>query len=84
MREIRLIEWLDSMGDHGWEPVERQVKELRPMHIYTAGFVLDEGEDYLTVVQSYDERASGQPHCDNVISIPKVAVLSSRTIEAPS
>lgn len=77
--EVRYIEWVDSMGGSGWEPLE-EMSTYKPMAIKTAGFVVAEGEDFVTVLQSYDERDKGRPHADNVISIPKVAITSMRTL----
>lgn len=77
--EIRHVTWVDSMGGHGWEPVE-EVKKTIPMTIQTAGFVVDETETHVTILQSYDERTDGRPHGDNYISIPKFAITHSRTL----
>ena len=81
--EVRFVEWIDSMGGSNWTPLE-DVRTTRPMHIYTAGFVADEDDDYVTILQSFDERKDGRPHGDNYICIPKFAIKSSRTLEEPS
>lgn len=77
--EIRYIEWRDSLGGHGWEPLE-EVRKYRPMLCKTAGFVAHEDDNCVTIVQSYDERTEGRPYGDNVISIPKFAIVKSKTV----
>ena len=82
--EVRYVQWIDSMGAHGWELLE-EIKTNRPLLIHTVGFVVDEGEDYVTILQSYDERASGKPQGDHAISIPRSAIQSQRRLdEVPS
>lgn len=77
--EVRYVAWVDSLGSSGWEPMA-DARDARPMRIFTVGFVLDEGDDYVTILQSYDERKTGRPHCDNYICIPKVAITEMRTL----
>lgn len=76
--EIRHIVWVDSMGMGGWEPLEK-FRKLRPMEMQTVGWVIEEGEDFVTILQSYDERVEGEPQGDNAISIPRAAIRASRT-----
>ncbi|MPZ70254.1 MAG: hypothetical protein GEU71_12110 [Actinobacteria bacterium] len=77
--EVRYVEWVDSCGSSGWEPLD-EARKTRPLSIHTVGYVLGEDADYVTIIQSYDERQNGQPHGDHHISIPKVAVKTARTI----
>ena len=77
--EIRYVEWVDSMGSSGWQPLP-DVGKTRPMTVKTAGFVVSEDEDHVTIIQSFDERRDGIAHGDNYICIPKFAIKHSRTL----
>ena len=79
MMEVRIITWLDSLGGVSWEPLE-DIRAYRPLEIHTAGFVIDESDEHVTILQSYDERANGKPHGDHVICIPKFAIREMRTL----
>lgn len=76
MMEVRYIEWIDSMGGSGWEPLE-ETRKLRPMKAMTVGFVVEEGDDFVTILQSFDERENGRHYGDNHICIPKFAITKS-------
>ena len=77
--EVRYVEWVDSLGSHGWDSL-KEAREMRPMAIKSVGFVIAEDADYVTLLQSYDERASGEPQGDHVTSIPTAAITKSRTL----
>ena len=79
--EVRYVEWVDSSGGSGWEPVN-DVAAYRPFVISTVGFVISEDEDHVGVIQSYDERlpSMGKAHADHWIMIPKSAVRKMLTL----
>lgn len=77
--EMRCVEWLDSSGGSGWEELN-DIRRYRPLRIFTVGFVLDEGDSHVTLLQSYDERSDGKPHGDHHITIPKFAIVKSRKV----
>ena len=76
--EIRYVEWVDSTGGNRWEPLGDVVKE-RPHQVRTVGFVVAEGDDYVTLAAGHDQ----QPAYENVdlyLVIPKLAILKSETL----
>lgn len=76
-REVRLVEWIDSSGSSGWQPIEDAAK-IVPDPCLSVGFVIHEADDYLTLFQSVTTRKSGRDYVDQVLAIPKCSI--TRTV----
>lgn len=78
-REIALVEWVDSASLPGgsiWKE-KRAAEKLRPSLGVTAGFVLAEGQDYITIaahIGEEDDDPAGE-EVSGEMAIPKVAIL---------
>lgn len=79
MREVRLIEWVDSTGGDGWQSLREWQKE-KPHRIQSVGWVLRENETEVALVQSIDEQDRDDPYGDHVIVIPRSAIYNERTL----
>ena len=78
--EIRTVEWTDSVGNGGWHSLAKD-KDMPPDRIQTVGYVIAETDKHVTLVQSFTNRKdASEDQGDNSISIPKVAILKSRTL----
>mgnify|MGYP001594112815 CR=1 FL=1 len=72
--EIRYIEWTDSAGRAHWHDISA-AKKLTPDSCKTIGFVLNETDDYIVVIQSHTNREDeAENQADNALCIPKSAV----------
>lgn len=79
--EIRYVEWVDSAGSHRWTDTA-ELRKFRPSRCKSVGFVIDEADDYVHLVQSLDPPmdANDSDNGDNTICIPKVAITKSVTL----
>jgi hypothetical protein len=51
MKIVEVI-WNDSKGvTSGWEPKD-ELEQLKPVHINSVGYLLEDREDYVTILQS--------------------------------
>ena len=74
------MEWVDSSSIHGWQPYKEQ-RTLEPDRCCTAGFVIKETDDYVTLVLSHTNRKDSDDESANgSIVIPKVAITKMQTI----
>jgi len=75
-KKFVLIEWLDSRGvTFEWEYID-EVKPLKPCKCSSVGFLLEDNEDYKTIVQTISE--------DQLIgrmSIPTRSIIRIKEIE---
>lgn len=76
--KIVLIEWVDSVSNSGWEGIN-SVTDIRPGNAVSVGFLIDEGDNYMTIGQDYIGD-KGQEQMCNVMSIPKVAIKTCSDI----
>ena len=74
VREVRLVEWIDSSGASGWQPIE-DAALVEPDPCMSVGFVIGETPDHLTLLQSVTNRKSGKNHADHVLTIPKCSII---------
>ncbi len=80
-RKIVEVEWVDSSGRDGWQTEE--AAKIRPHKIYSVGYVVEEAEEFITLVES---RTSLNSDNDKVqthgcaLSIPKVAIKKTRIL----
>ncbi len=81
MMEIRYVEWVDSAGISRWQDLAT-LRKSRPSKCMSVGFVLDEGDDFVNLVQSLDPPLHGDDsdNGDNTICIPKVAITKMTTL----
>lgn len=75
------IEWVDSISNSGWEGIN-SAKDIRPGNAVSVGFLLDEGDDYVTIAQDYIGD-KGQEQVCNVMSIPRCAIKIYENIIPP-
>lgn len=73
--EVRYIEWLDSCAQSFWSD-EKLAKDLRPDHCSTVGFVVNETDEFVTVIQSFTNRDGEQDQAGHTLCIPKFAITS--------
>jgi hypothetical protein len=78
--EIRYVEWMDSLGSGGWIKLS-EAKEYRPQLCKTVGFVVEDGDQYVTFSLCEDTQAGDNNHVDNVLCIPKFAITKSKTLK---
>jgi len=70
--KVRRVEWADAEGGTGWyskDAFDRLISQGLPL-IVTVGFLYEEFDTYIMVVQSLGD--SDECHADNFIKIPKV------------
>ena len=80
VREVRIIEWVDSTGGGGWASLASWMKD-KPHRIQTVGWVLRENPTEVTIIQSIDEEdRDDEPFGDNAITIPRFAIYYERTL----
>lgn len=72
--DVVKIEWVDSISGSSWEGIN-SAKDIRPGNAVSVGFLLDAGEDYVTICQNYIGD-KGQEQICNTMSIPRVAIRS--------
>ena len=69
------VRWVDSQGGGGWRDV-RDAPNWRPTEIVTVGFVLDDHDDFLVLVQSLaSPDADGDSQADGWLTIPRRAII---------
>jgi hypothetical protein len=69
--ELVAIHWDDAMGPTGpWEGSD-SISPLIPAKCKTVGFVLEENDLYITVVQTYYIEENGTPTVSGRMTIPK-------------
>jgi len=70
-----LIEWLDSKGVIDcWEFLD-EIKPMKPSHCFSVGFLIEETEEYKTIVQSVsDNQVLGRTTipCCSILDIQEV------------
>lgn len=72
--KVTKIEWLDANTiATGWEPLD-VLDEHGLCTVETAGFIHEETDDYMTVIQSHSENTDFQ----SAITIPKVLIQSRK------
>ena len=80
MREVRFIEWVNSIGGGGWQSL-RDWENEKPHRIQTVGWVLRENETEVAIVQSIDEQDRSEPFGDHVIVIPRLSIYHEQALE---
>jgi len=70
------VEWLDSVSLGRWATKEEHLTELQELVCRSTGYLLQEDDVCLTLVQSLNTTG----HLANSISIPKAAILLTRTL----
>lgn len=70
--DFAVIDWIDSAGggDNGWKWIE-DCEEYKPIKCRSIGFVFEDEEDYVTLIQSFHDTQLMYR-----LSIPKVAILN--------
>ena len=43
-----IVRWVDSISGNGWEGIN-SATDIRPGNAVSVGFLVDEGEDYVTI-----------------------------------
>jgi hypothetical protein len=72
------VEWLDSVGDTGWQPVNKAHAAPPKMRCLSVGYVFERRRGYLKLVQSL----SAEDAVDNTISIPRSAIRKITPLQA--
>lgn len=69
------VEWLDSVSDGSWMPLEQALHEAEaePLH-YSCGYLLAEVPDYVLLALSYQDSAAGKPMVADTMRIPRPAI----------
>lgn len=76
MKKIIVIDWVDSIRDFDWTPIE-DVDE-NSLDCVSVGFMLKETDDYVTIAQNYG--LEPEQVC-NLITIPKCSIKNIREIK---
>jgi hypothetical protein len=72
------VEWLDSVGDTGWQPVKKARATPPKMRCLSVGYVFERRRGYVRLVQSLSDEDS----VDNTISIPRSAIRKITPLQA--
>lgn len=73
--KIVLVDWEDSVGDNACWLQRDKMKPVLPAQCKTAGFLLEETEKYVTIVQTIDDtQLMGR------ISIPKRSIIKRKNL----
>jgi len=73
------VRWVDSMGRGHWsnkDDIKEDFVSRRNMECYSAGFLLDNNEDSVVIIQSI-----GFSEYANTLKIPKVAIKEMRFLQ---
>lgn len=74
------VKWIDSTAGSGWE--SKEGFKMEPAYVLTYGFLIDESDKYISIVQSYSPgNDTNEEQVLNNVTIPRCAVLSMETIE---
>lgn len=68
--ELVIVDWVDSRVDGGWSTNEEYTSRAEPLEIVSAGFLLQETDAYITLVQNVSEHLVAE-----TVSIPKGCVV---------
>ena len=74
LEKVVKVKWVDSISGSGWESI-KSAKEIRPANVVSYGYLLDAGEDHITIAQNYIGDDDQEQVC-NTISIPRCSVKS--------
>ena len=78
--KVVLVEWVDSSGTGGWQPLTQVVK-MEPDRCISVGFVVNETDKYVTLIQSFTNRKdSTTDEADHALTIPKRAITRIVTV----
>ncbi|KKN60882.1 hypothetical protein LCGC14_0527530 [marine sediment metagenome] len=72
--DIVLIEWIDSKGLTNWEDLEG-LEPMPPCICHTVGFLLDDNEEYKTILMT-----SSETQILGRMTIPSVAIKSIKKL----
>jgi hypothetical protein len=83
------IEWLDSIGSSGWMTAKNVLEEVTPKYLRhrSCGYLmLDDGEDGIVLLQSYQEEVDPDDgdtkrHVQGAMRIPRGAVVAIRELK---
>ena len=81
MDKIVLVEWMDHASpsdNEAWHKIET-VKQLTPCHCVSLGKVVQETDQFLTVVSSYQLDSN---EVSGIVAIVKSAIVKIRVIPA--
>jgi hypothetical protein len=72
------VEWVDSSGLDGWAPRNALADHSRPSTCRTAGIVVAENDQALTIAQSVDDTHG---HFNASITIPHFAITAREALQ---
>ena len=78
LEKVVKVEWVDSISSSSWEGI-KSAKEIRPADVVSYGYLLDAGDDYITLAQNYIGNDEQEQVC-NTISITRCSVKSVQDI----
>lgn len=73
--EVTYVQWIDSASYATPWSSPQDIAELEPIVIHTVGFVVNETDEFITLVNSLADDAAGGD-----VTIPKVAVRQRRPV----
>ena len=77
---IERVEWVDSSGNGRWRTRAEILSSVPLSCCTTVGFVLDENDEAIWLIQSYDEQVGDEQNVNNTLVIPKVAITKREVI----
>ena len=75
---MEFVEWTDSAGETGWGRLSAH--RIEPMTCYSVGFLVDETDTHVALMQSANDDKGKKQHFHNLIVIPKVAITGRRMV----
>lgn len=73
------VTWVDSHGPHGWTYLKDAVAP-HDLTCESVGWLIDDGEDRITIASSVSAPAADNPACDGILTIPKCAITACVTL----
>lgn len=71
------VDWIDSASFPGWQPIDELIRSLDEgntvSHCHNVGYILQETDDYLAIVNGFDD---DNHTAETMFIIPKVAITA--------
>ena len=75
MCEVHYVQWIDSASLTSPWSSPQDIADLEPAIVHTVGFLINETNDFITLVSSVTDDAAGGD-----VTIPKVAIKDRRVV----
>lgn len=76
---VEIVDWIDASSVDAWEPADTKRK---PSECQTAGFVVYEDDDCISLASSFAFHEGQPADCCLTMTIPKSAITGRSSLEA--